>query len=256
MRTAYVADTVIGGQSSQVLHATYTNSSQIWRMYTKADADRVWIYANGQFYKMHDFSARPGDSWTYQGPPMSNYHCGPTQLTVDSVGQQVIGGQLRRWFVVHAQLGPSLTYYRSARIYEGVGSLVHYLTPVSSACQAIDFGGLILAQCFSTAAQPGLIITGTMVNCQGVATGLCGNSKASEGFAVYPTVGPGELTVKLPAAYSRATVRVFSAAGQVVRQLAGTPDARLRLEQLPRGLYLVSVQQAGFPTLSRRIVLE
>ncbi|RTQ48928.1 T9SS type A sorting domain-containing protein [Hymenobacter gummosus] len=252
VRVSYAGDTIIGGQSCQVLQMVYASSTRIWRLYTRADADRVWLYAGGQFYKMYDFSARPGDTWLYQGGMAAGYFCpAPTRLTVDSVGQQLIGGQQRRWFTLANQP-------RLGRIYEGVGSLRQDFTPMRGACAPADPVTALLAQCYGTAAQPGLIVMGTMLSCQAQPTATHEARAEAAGFAVYPTVGSGTVTVKLPAGYARATVSVFSPAGQLVEQVAAAAatETRLQLRHLPRGLYLLRVQQPGQPPLTQRLVLQ
>lgn len=255
MRTDYAGDTIIGGQSCQMLRATYTGYSMVGRLYTRADADRVWLYVDGQFYKMFDFSAQPGDSWLYKGVRQMGYQCAPLQLTVDSVGQRLIGGQLRRWFTAHYQLGTDIR--RTERVYEGVGSLRGFLTPINNACMPSDPAFGIQAQCYGTLAQPGLILMNPQASCQALPTATHEARAQAAGFEVYPTVGSGTVTVKLPGARAGITVRVFSPAGQLVRQQPlSAAETMLHLGQLPRGLYLISVQQAGQPVLSRRVVLQ
>lgn len=254
LRTAYVGDTVISGQSCQKLLVTGPNSAVFYRIYTRADADRVWRYTNGQFYKMYDFAAQPGSSWTYNTNLNSRSAC-PITLVVDSVGQRLLGGQMRRWFVAHYQQGTDV--FRTKRVYEGIGSLQDYLLPAYNACVPADAQSLLLAQCYGTTAQPGLLVTGNLINCQAIPTATHEAQARAAGFEVYPTIGSGAVTVKRPAAYAQASVRVFNLAGQLVRQQPlATPETILQLGQLPRGLYSVSVQQAGQPTLSRRIVLQ
>lgn len=256
LRTEYAGDTLIMGQSCQRLRVTYAGTTTVEHFYTRADADRVWLYVDGQFYKMFDFSARPGATWFYKGTRPTVYLCTPIELVVDSVGQQFIGGQQRRWFVAHYQQGPFIQ--RLGRVYEGVGAVRGYLTPITNACRPADPLYDFQALCYGTVAQPGLIVMSPQANCSALPTATAGPQREAPGFAVYPTISSGVVTVRWPAAYARATVHVFNLAGQLVRQqpLAAAAETVLQLGQLPRGLYSVSVQQAGQPPLSRRIVLQ
>jgi hypothetical protein len=256
IRTSYVGDTIINGQSCQVLHRQWAGAPAAGRIYTRADADQVWLYANRQFYKMQDFSARPGDSWLYLGTPVGRYYCVPVLLTVDSVGQRLVGGQVRRWFVAHYQDG--LDVVSTRRVYEGVGDLQGDLFPAVNMCMVAAVTPTLAPQCYGTAAQPGLIVMGTMLNCQGLPTATPETRAKAAGFAVYPSISSGEVMVKLPAAYSRATLSMFSPTGQLLRQLAlpASTETRLQLGPLPRGLYLLRVQQSDQPLLTQRVLLQ
>jgi hypothetical protein len=247
----YTGDSLVNGQVCQVLNNLGT------RQLTRSDADRVWQHVQGQFYKVHDFSARPGDSWPYL---FSYGSCAQTvTMTVDSVGQQQLGGQLRRWFVAHYVTATG-QMVRWGRVYEGIGTLNEYMFPtVSSALGCIiapETPRLLGLSCFSTGAQPGLLSLGS--GCQAVPTATHEAQAAAAGFAVYPTSSSGTVTLRLPAAYDRALVQVYDPTGRQVwqRALTSAAETTLALDQLPRGLYVVRLQQAGLPLLSQRVLLQ
>ena len=223
---------------------------------TRADADRVWQYWQGQFYKVYDFSAQPGDSWPYL---FAYGSCTETaQITVDSVGQRQLGGQLRRWFVAHYTVGGQTM--RWGRIYEGVGPVEWYMSMfpraarVGTCSMPPEAPTQLGLRCFSVGTQTGLISVAN--GCSVLPTASHEAQARSAGFEVYPTASSGAVTVKLPRV-GATTVRVFSPAGQLVRQLTTVAaETTLQLGALPRGLYLVNVQQPGQPVLTQRVMLQ
>ncbi|RAK69397.1 T9SS type A sorting domain-containing protein [Hymenobacter edaphi] len=269
LQLTYVGDTTISGRACQKLRrdVKWGSGSPLRQMplFTSADANRVSVYVNGQFQTLYDFSIPPGGSWMTVDDVGGIAFC-PTlvRVTVDSVGQKLIGGRLRRWFRAHYTPytfpgGPVRTY-SWGRVYEGLGPINSFMFlnganyPVCGGTDPPYVGGLI---CYSINGQ-GEFTDSPTASCSTIVT-AGRDAAAAAGFAVYPTVGSGEVTVTRPAAYSRATVRVFSAAGQLVdeqRLASATAETALHLGRLPRGLYLLHLQQPGQPLLTQRLVLQ
>lgn len=263
----YVGDTTISGRICQKLRRDVkygaNNPQRLQPLFTAADADRVSVYVSGQFVTLYDFSARPGDSWSTVDAVAGAVFCSTrVQVTVDSVGQQLIGGQLRRWFRAHYTpytIPGSPVQTRSwGRVYEGIGPVNGFMTlsganyPVCGGTDPAFVGALT---CYSVNGQ-GVYTDSPTASCSLIITAV--KVAEPEGFAVYPSISAGPLTVRLPGAYQRATAQVFDQVGRLVWQqaLPGTDEAHLNLQKLPAGMYQLRVQQAGQPLLSRRIVRQ
>jgi hypothetical protein len=160
LRLEYVGDTTITGRLCQKLQRRAQWSRipdyPLPPLYTAADADAVWLYADGQFLKLYDFSARPGDSWLAPVTIGGERWCQPVQVTVDSVGQQLFAGRVRRWFRVRYQAttlpGTPVRINSWGRVYEGLGPVSHFMT-ITSPCnlsETLTVGELL---CYGTGGQ-------------------------------------------------------------------------------------------------------
>ena len=267
----YVRDTLVAGQAAQLLTRqinicyylgpgacvpapAYNISSTV----TRVVADRVEIWANGQFYTLYDFAAVPGSSWltapvTPQGPCPS----GLVQVNVDSVGRQVVAGRSLRWFRAHltAAAGTNTAGFWSGRIYEQLGVVAQYMQPQSPNCRGTDPGYMGPFVGFRATGWPGIgynPTTGTLL-----ATAQA--RAAAAGFAVFPNpasaaAGP---TVQLPpAASATARLVLLDAAGRPVREQAARPGQPLDVRGLPAGHYTLLLREVGRPVLAQRLLLE
>ena len=267
----YAGDTLVNGQSAQVLRQTATTAFYIspgvpfppsistWslpKVITRVVGDRVEVHANGRFYTLYDFAAQPGATWlTVPVTPSGPCAQGLVQVTVDSVGRKQVAGRSLRWFRMHLT-GASGTQPGtwSGRVYELLGS-VYYMQPQSPICHGTDPGFMWPLQTFSTTGPPPfsvVIRNGSLA---------LSNQRQAEatGFAVFPNpvVGTTQLTVQLPAKVdSDAQLLLLDAMGREVRREALVATPTLDVRGLPAGTYTLLLHQPGKAGLARRVVLQ
>jgi ELWxxDGT repeat protein len=78
---------------------------------------------------------------------------------------------------------------------------------------------------------------------------------SSSGIVVYPNPASRVLTVKLPPAYESTSLQLLSASGQVVMQQVAKGQGEFLLESLPKGLYLLRIDQNN-KRITKKIVVE
>lgn len=264
----YARDTVVAGQPAQVLTRQLTTvffpgptpgaNRYLSPIITRTVANRVEVWANGQFYTLYDFAAPPGSTWATPlvipwgtCPPAM----GIVQIVVDSVGTRMLGGQVLRWFrprVVNP--GVNTRGYWSGRVYEQLGSL-QYMQPQSTACPATDPGDMGPFQSFRAIGWPTIgynASTGTLLR------STQARAEAA-GFIVYPnpSAGASSLTVALPPGTNPASqLSLLDLAGRVVRRQPALSGQVLNVRGLTAGIYTLRLDTPGAASLVRRVVLE
>ncbi len=263
----YARDTVVAGQPAQVLtrsrlaHDSATPGSPSYTtpmssVLTRAVGDRVDVWANGQFYPLYDFAARPGAGWlTPRVVPSGPCPAELVQVTVDSVGTQQVAGRTLRWLRVHLSApagtsGPVIGQWRG-RLYEQLGSM-DYLQPQSPTCAGTDPGYIAGFGKFQATGWPAIGYgNGALV----LATALARATAA--GFGVYPTPSAGLCTLALPAKLAAdASLQVLTLTGQLIRRLPVPASRQLDVRGLPAGTYTLLLAGTGQPTLAQRLVVE
>ena len=265
----YVRDTVVAGQVAQLLvrriSPCYTlgpgaclpgPSYGLSSVVTRVVADRVQVWANGQFYTLFDFAAPPGSSWaTPLVTPFGACASAVAQVTVDSTGRQVVGGRSLRWFRVHltATAGTTATGSWPGRIYELFGNLAQYMQPQSPICHGTDPGFMGPFAGFRATAGPS-------VGYNAASGGLLASTPRAEtgGLVVYPnpSAGAGGLTLQLPPATGKADLAVMDMVGRQVRCQKVTVGDVLDVRNLAAGTYILQLRAPGKAVISQRIVLE
>lgn len=259
----YVRDTVVAGQPAQLLTRSllahdpaYPSSQYTVRMssvITRAVADRVEVWANGQFYTLYNFAAPLGASWlTPRVVPSGPCPAEIVQVTVDSVGTQQLGGRTLRWLRVHLSTpaGATVPGYWLGRLYEQLGSM-EYMQPQSPICGGTDPGYMGGFKGFRAAGWPAIGYNNGLV----LATTQARATAA--GFSAYPNPGTGLFSLALPTALtSGASLRLLDLAGRVVRQLPVPASRQLDIRGLPTGTYTLVLEDAGQPALAHRLVVQ
>lgn len=270
VRVRYLRDTSIAGRTCQLLRqqivskdlmnpagATLTRTMPY--LVTAADADKVYFWANNQFYTLYDFSALPGASWLLVASSNLGYFCTqPVRAVVDSAGQQQFAGQSRRWLRLHLELvGPPAQQQglsgMSGRIYEGIGPTIGYMLPQGryANCGGTDPEHADNLLCFqANGLAP--VYGGPTAACTVLATN---GQQAAVNFAVFPNPSAGELIFQLPVQAQNAQVFIRNTAGRCVWRGAVPASGRLNLRHLPRGLYIATLQEQS-RVIARRFLLE
>jgi hypothetical protein len=256
----YAGDTIVGGQSAQLLRRSVTMvsgsntfpPSPLSTIITRTAGSNVSFWYNGQFVPLYQFGAQPGATWTtYATTPYTVCAQAPVQVTVDSVGTQMIGGRLVRWQAIHTdRAANNVPYSWRSRIYEGIGSLTS-LQPQGGLCGGTDpdiIGGLLSFR------APGWPVVGA-----GSSQLVLANAEAQAqqaGFAAYPNPTTGRMTLELPTTFKAATLAVRDLTGRQLLAQPAPATGQLDLSSLPKGLYFLTLTSAGQPALSRRVVVQ
>jgi hypothetical protein len=267
----YSGDTVLAGQACKVLRKellvkdglnpnapplrdTYPSE------YTYSDANRVYIYGNGQFYTLYNFAAQPGDSWALAPSALTGWCTQPGRIVVDSVGQQVVQGVMRRWFRAHPEFITAPAWGQlfgfRGRIYEGIGPVGGYmlLQASTSQCGGTDpeTGGDLL--CYSATGIP-TFYPGSNQSCSTILASA--ERRAVQlGFSVYPNPSNGQLALRLPSDLSQSTVEIHDLAGRCVQQQPLPASHQLDVRHLPAGFYSIAVRQNGRTLATSRFVRQ
>ena len=259
----YAGDTVVSGQPAQVVRRRVTATQRMGPSYsfalpkvvTRVVGERVEVLANGQFYTLYDFAARPGQTWlTVPVTPTGTCAQGLVQVVVDSTGQQQVGGRTLRWFRMHLT-GTTGTQPGtwSGRVYEMLGSL-YYMQPQSLICHGTDPGFMspfvsfqATSPAFSVTLRNGSVVLGTSTRAD------------AAGFSVFPNPAAGarQLGLQLPAVLAPgARLRLLNGIGQEVRQQQTAPNKSFSVEGLPAGTYTLLLSEPGQRPLARRVTLD
>lgn len=263
----YARDTVVAGQPAQLLtrnllayDPAYPASTYPIRMtsvVTRTVADRVDVWANGQFYTLYNFAAQPGSSWLTprvvpSGPCLTEI----VQVTVDSVGTQQVAGRPLRWFRAHltTPTGAAVMGSWSGRIYEQTGTVGQYMQPQSPTCGGTDPGYMGGFTGFKATGWPNI---GPSTTAIGTLLSTAQTRATAAGFSAYPNPGAGLFTLAVPAALApEATLRLLDLTGRVLRQLTVPTNRQLDIRGLPAGSYTLLLEAAGQPVLAQRLVVQ
>ncbi|MDO7876369.1 T9SS type A sorting domain-containing protein [Hymenobacter sp. ASUV-10] len=244
----YAGDTLVGGHQAQRLR--YSDSSMPTK-YVRVSNDSLYSWHNGRYVLLYRFDARPGDSWqTYAGHAYGICPQAPVTLTVDNVGTQVIGGRPLRWLSVRVS-APSQGGV--LRIYDSIGSINGW-HPYAPTCGGTDPDYLYLRS-FEAPNWPTVGVgVGTTGQLQVLATAEARAAQAS--FTAYPNPTTGLLTLEIAAPPAAAQVVVRDLTGRQLRRQALSASRQLDLRGLPSGSYLLTLESAGQPALTRRITVQ
>ncbi|QHJ06959.1 T9SS type A sorting domain-containing protein [Hymenobacter busanensis] len=226
-------------------------------VYTSADANQVSVYANGQFYKLYDFSAAVGDTWTSVSNGSGQSWCVPAAVTVTNTGQQVVAGQMRRWFTATYRLTGIPVDLTWGPVYEGIGPLSGFVSPPAAynVCGRILTAATGELLCFGTSGQPGLYSAATATNCSSILMSVA-KRPATTSTVAFPNPSTGNVSLTVPAEYRSAAATVYDLTGRQCWHGPLPTAGKLDLRGLPKGVYLLSVAKAGMPTLTQRLLLH
>lgn len=261
----YVRDTLVAGQQAQLLTRQLAEYNRAYpaviasrfmpSVVTRTVADRVEVLANGQFYTLYDFGARPGDSWlTPRVVPAGACPAEVVRVTVDSVGTQQVASRRLRWFRAHLAMpnGGLVSGNWPGRIYEQLGNL-QYMQPQSLTCAGTDPGFMGPFLSYRATGWPIIGYNSTT----GVLLATAQARATTGGFAVFPNPGSGLFTLRLPAASVRtATVQIFDLAGRILRRLPVPDNRQLDARGLPAGIYTVLLIRPNELPMAQRLVVQ
>jgi hypothetical protein len=263
----YARDTVVAGQSAQLLtrrllahdpagppSASYTIPMS--SVVTRTVADRVEVWANGQFYTLYNFAAPPGSSWiTPRVVPTGPCPAEVVQVTVDSVGTRLVGGRSLRWFRAHltSPTGAPVLGNWNGRTYEQLGSVGQYMQPQSPTCGGTDPGYLGALLGFQATGLPSISYNAAT----GVLLSTAQRRAAAAGFRAYPNPSTGLFTLDLPASLApEACLRLLDLTGRELWHLPVPSSRQLDVRGLPVGAYTLLLLTPGQASLAQRLLVE
>ncbi len=256
IKIEYVGDTIIQSVSCKKLKkimysynfvSQELNSYIIGNEYTYAEEDKVFYYTANQFFKLYDFAAQPGDTWTVQGTKHYE-NCDSTGIVkVDSIGTIQIDGFQHRYICVSPADDFSEWGWKSVKIIENIGPVepnannsYDFLFPVK-----LSFCGMALDEhieggffrCYSNAS--GFDYTsGIVAECDFIPTGV-EEFHISDIVSILPNPYDRCTTIRVSKNYKHGNVHVFNMEGRLVKQMKLTGfENSLDLSSFKSGIYM------------------
>ena len=177
----------------------------------RSDDDKVYIYRNGLFYTLYDFSAQTGDIWnipyTYEAPDCDTI--GSVEVT--SIGDTIIQGENLRYIVVEPIENSAWNLYGT--IIEKIGPVELYFFP-EQMC-TVDFfeGGAF--RCFDN----GVIhIESGPYACEYVTVST--SDLAVKNLNCFPNPANSQFTFELPAINKEGSIHIKDINGKSIAELS------------------------------------
>ncbi len=249
-----VTDTVIDGMECRKLEKSYhihdgilnTYSDYVFGYeYVTWQQNAVMLYKRGAFYKLFDFDAEEGDSWTI---PQNDMEYGGEADSIGTVvvvgkGMEEVNGVSLRYIEIMdgegSQCGFCYHGYGPIKVIECVGPVNSYLFPEQTVAVDYHEGGLL--RCYSDDGI-GLFKTGD-VDCDYITA--IGENHDDIMPQVYPNPTSGEATVIL-SEQEASIIEVFDAVGKRIYQSqAAKGKHSINLLPYPNGIYLIRIQNGS-----------
>ncbi|RLD53477.1 MAG: hypothetical protein DRJ05_16385 [Bacteroidetes bacterium] len=243
-------DTVINGQQCKILSKTATSYNYITEMYDSAfigneytwsGNDKVYIYKNGQFYTLYDFSAQPGDSWIIPATHLG--YCDTTgTMVVDSIGSIVINSMPLR--VIYCNSDESSHWFLGSVIIEKIGPVNSYMLPnMTINCGVADLfdGGPL--RCYSDNGF-GLYETGIAPSC-GFIVGVEVEEDTEGLFRVFPNPAENRITIVSESQITK-SIEIMDIYGQPLKKI-NTDEKRVLIDisGFSKGVYFMQTKYAN-----------
>ncbi|MCW3086037.1 MAG: hypothetical protein JWP12_3403 [Bacteroidetes bacterium] len=258
----YTHDTVIGGQSCQVLKTTryfygvtgpgspisFWYSQVLPNQYTYANGDTVFYRtSSGNFHVLYNFGAVTGDTWDL-GVDTNSLYCSRSIIKVDSTFSLLVGVHTHRVLYTHDSSSASeglnvigdLTR-RRPKIVENIGSM-EYLFPAIRNCDStvvVDYY-MFSFSCFSDGFNDYSV----------VAPGECENPfhvgiaehESGVAFTLYPNPAENNITVSVANSYGL-KVNIYNALGEMVfSEIPKDATFNIDIGRFNSGIYLISIE--------------
>ena len=244
-------------------------------IYIRQDGGKVYFYNNQteDFHLLYDFDAAIGETWTISGVPyFSNNFYDELEVTVVAIEEILIGGNVLKKMSLdfYIPISPNYQPEWSDIIIEKIGNL-DQLFPRHGLCDA-PYRGLrcyqdSLLQCAVSDTIITLCIDSTIAepNCHCQDTLLIEQTNGiremqSAQIRVYPVPFSNELRILLPASLATkpCRIRICDTAGRLLltQDSKGIEEVILTIDQLPGGIYLVTVESEGYRAIEKVLKIE
>ncbi len=214
--------------------------------YTYNDENAVYLYKENTFYKLYDFLAEVGDSWTIPAMwDIEEMEEGTT--TVMSKGTMEIDNQLLRYIELKTPMEDGIyTWNLSGIIVEGIGNTTNYLFPQSYTCP--DEGGRF--RCYDGSNIS--FSTGIVPSCNYIDVKDVMQNKQQ----IYPNPARNTIKITLPTSQSyHFTLQNID--GEIVKQIPQvTNGSKLSVDNIPTGIYIVTLDNGKHKFQTKLTILK
>ncbi len=261
-------DTIIDGHTCSILHKEehgfnyYSQSLYHFnkgREYFTQINDSVLVYRKGRFYKLFDFGAEIGDSWTIPGEEEDGrvILCGKGTETVDSVELRyiLIADEFGSPYGYGNEMaGDTLFPPDTIKVLERIGPKGSYLLPMPR--DILDYdgegGGL---RCYSDSIID-INYSYPLVHCDYINDNNIGFDEKVQvpEYGIYPNPANESIWINT-SDDSPISVCIFDPVGRKVHseEAAGSCSYEINLGFLPSGLYWITISN-GMNTFSKKII--
>ncbi|MBC8320590.1 MAG: T9SS type A sorting domain-containing protein [Bacteroidetes bacterium] len=247
VKITYIGDTVISDNSNpsqthncRILSKTFysfnhlnylLDTTELGYEYTYSNNDTVFLFRNGNFYVLYDFSANINDTWII--PQTYEAFCDTIgTIRVTSVGDTLINGEELRFINVEPE--DQSEWVIQGLIIEKLGPINHYMLPEQNCIADLFEGGPL--RCYND--DNFEFTTGVSSYCDFIVSLQESNN---DSLNVYPNPADGQITLS------------YSYVGQYIlelKNLIGTTfwkytgnNKKLRIEtkNIPTGIYIITL---------------
>ncbi|MEI7982210.1 MAG: T9SS type A sorting domain-containing protein [Bacteroidota bacterium] len=252
VKITYTGDTIIDAKTTKIFKKelfTYDWENHLYsngiigRDYTFMENDIVYYYRNGQFFKLYDFNAEPGDSWKVAGWE-SSHPCSDTAWVVTmGAGFATINSVVLKYLKVAP--GHNAAWAFSADTIIGrIGSL-GYMFPEPVCVVDLYEGGAL--RCYYDD-DFGLFKRGSDPSCDFI-TGWEDDRKSGDHLKIYPVPAISDITLEFPGPVDdEKMIEIFDLLGNRITVISTSQEKlTIDIEDLATGIYFLSVtDKRGF----------
>ena len=249
-RIFYSSDTIILGKTCQVLETHHYEWYQAYYMpspvgglyilpnrYTYMSGDTVYYWNDNKFDILYNFNAIVGNNWDVGVDTNTTTNCSKSIQHVTQTGTDTINSGLEDWLYIEHDSLASVSLQGKA--YKRFGS-ENYLFPVPFFCQSNTTWWPFELRCFSDNSFS--LYNPSNYGCYStVSVGELNKNN----LIVYPNPAKDKITFMTSGLKHDITIQVYNLMGVIVLKeisfVTGNEDYTLNIEDLPTGIYLISV---------------
>lgn len=267
IRILVTNDTIIDGHTCSILNKEehgFNYYSQalyhfnIGREFFTQIKDSVLVYRKGRFYKLFDFGAEIGDSWTIPGEEEDGH------VIVCGKGIEIVDGNELRYILIADEFGSSYGYGNemagdtlflpdTIKVLERIGPVGSYLLPEQKTHFDDSEGGEL--RCYSDSIID-INYSYPLVHCDYINDNNIGfdeKVQVSE-YGIYPNPANESIWINT-SDDSPISVCIFDPVGRKVHseEVAGSCSYEINIGFLPSGLYWITISN-GMNTFSNKFI--
>ncbi len=270
LKTRYIGDTIINGQTAQILTTTrylfLTDQNYITHLisiteldtnYTWNNQNQVFYWRENQFELLYDFTTLTNESYTIDSDEDQTFFCNSiSTANVLSTGTVSFGNQTYPTMELTYSPGDFTRLEGSYNARFGNQSSTGALTwlfPIEANCQP----GVIMEypfykfRCFQ---DDSLVVNPANVECEYQLTHVGINDFNEDGFLVYPNPAANFVTLFSP--FEQNEVQIFNLAGQLVKSTQTRSQLQELHFELPKGTYTMKVFAGNELRLTEKLVIQ
>ncbi len=249
-----VGDTIIQGKSCRILQMSRNIDSL--RLYTYSDSNIVWVYKKGNFYKLYDFNANPGDTWEVIDVFARCDADSMATVRVDSVGYITINSTTLKYIVIKFltteywgfQLSSPGTLFK---IIETIGPM-GYMFP-QKFCH-LDYPYPNSLRCYSDSLF-GFYETGIVDSCTYIATVIKENNLNNTPY-FYPNPCNNIINIDFSNKVKEREINIYNIYGEKIKTfiLYDKNNCILDISDFNSGYYILNIKEKNNYMLNQKII--